>query len=88
MNLSSSLTISLVIPTYNREQILIDTISYLLQEIKNLGSFQEFLIIDQTFRHEEPVESQLQSWHSQGLIQWVRLTEANLTKAMNQGLTP
>lgn len=87
MNLQTLLNISLVIPTYNREQILIDTISYLLQEIQTLDNFQEFLIIDQTSRHEKSVESQLQSWHDQGLIKWIRLVEPNLTKAMNLGLT-
>ena len=85
MNSTNSLSLSIVIPTYNREQVLIDTINFLLPQVHSVN-FDNLIIIDQTVEHEPAVESKLLSLHNQGLIKWVRLSEANLTKAMNEGL--
>lgn len=75
--------ISVVIPTYKREKILLDTIEYLLkQEVPA----KEILIVDQTPRHIEAVEKQLRAWDSEGRIKWIHRKEPSPTKAMNYGL--
>lgn len=86
VDLHTSLSLSIVIPTYNREQVLVDTISYLLAQVKAVDFFDDIIIIDQTAQHDKIVESQLNSWHNEGSIKWIQLAEPNLTKAMNEGL--
>jgi GT2 family glycosyltransferase len=78
--------LSLVIITYGREQVLIDTLGHLLDQIGVLKEGAELLVVDQTPRHEEAVESQLAAWNAQGAIRWIRLPEPHLTHAMNVGL--
>jgi len=79
-------TISIVIPTYGREQILLDTIGYHLQQAAELPQFGELIVIDQTAQHEPSTTQQLQQWQEQGRIRWVRCTEPHLTRSMNRGL--
>ena len=78
--------LSLVIITYGREQVLIDTLGHLLAQIRVLKEGVDLLVVDQTPRHEEAVESQLAAWSAQGAIRWLRLPEPHLTHAMNVGL--
>ncbi|MDB9304560.1 glycosyltransferase [Nodularia spumigena CS-591/12] len=86
VDIYTSLSLSIVIPTYNREQVLIDTISFLLAQVKSLKLFDDLIIIDQTAQHDQLVEAQLASWHDEGCIKWIKLAKPNLTKAMNEGL--
>jgi GT2 family glycosyltransferase len=84
---TTQLQLSLVIVTYNRDQILTDSVSQLLEQTGECEGFREFLIVDQTREHEPETEHRLGQWHEQGLIHWIRLPEPDLTGAMNVGLT-
>ena len=79
----SELPVSIVVPTYGREQVLIDSIVALLNLDRRAA---EILVVDQTARHTAATESQLQAWHDRGSIQWVRRDRPSITAAMNQGL--
>lgn len=76
-------TISIVIPTYNREQVLIETIESLLIQEKLI---EEILIIDQTNKHSDDVDWKLRSWNGCGRIKWIRLQKPSIPAAMNRGL--
>ena len=80
------LSISIVIPTYKREQILLDTIAHHLQQAAALQGFDELIVIDQTPAHEPEVAKQLKQWHKDGAIRWVRCEQPHLTRSMNRGL--
>lgn len=75
--------ITVTIPTYSREQVLIDTLQYLLV-LQHLPA--EILVLDQTEVHKPLTEQQLAASHGMGVIRWVRLAEPSIPKAMNQGL--
>ena len=77
------LNISIVIPTYRREQTLVNTINFLLG-LDTLAD--EILVVDQTQQHETRTESLLSDLHQAHKIRWIRRTEASITKAMNHGL--
>ena len=76
-------TISVVIPTYGRDKILIDTIGYLLGQSPKA---KEILVIDQTPQHYLTTEKQLAEWNRQCKIRWLRLEKPSITGAMNRGL--
>lgn len=82
----SMTTLSVVIPTYNREQVLLDTVELLLNQAKTTPGFLELVIIDQTEKHEPATEAQLQAWADSGAIRWLRSEQPHLTRAMNRGL--
>ena len=77
---------SVVIATYRREQVLIDTIEALLPLLVQLDGPSELLVIDQSEQHELATTWALQQWHDQGLIRWQRLSQPHLVQAMNRGL--
>jgi GT2 family glycosyltransferase len=80
---AGTLPISIVIPTYGREDILIATIGHLLDlEPKSA----EILVVDQTEKHQEIVEKTLASWNSSGAVKLIGLTEPSIPRAMNCGL--
>lgn len=74
---------SVVIPTYGREQVLIDTIGHLLQQ---QPAAAEILVMDQTAQHAAETERMLQAWSEAGVIGWHRLDRPSITAAMNRGL--
>jgi GT2 family glycosyltransferase len=75
--------ISIVVPTYRRESVLLDSIEYLL----NLDPGPaEILIVDQTKEHEAETTSTLRALDNAGKIRWFRLPEPSITGAMNAGL--
>src|SRR5215467_1054196 len=80
---SNALPISMVVPTYRRESVLIATIEHLL---KLDPAPAEILVVDQTERHWETVECALRNWESVGTIRLVRLAGPSITRAMNRGL--
>lgn len=80
------LTLSIVIPTYGREQVLLDTIAYLLAQADSTPGYLELILIDQTASHEPHTEARLLAWDIEGAIRWIRASEPNLTRAMNLGL--
>ena len=77
------LTLSVAVPTYQREEILIDTISNLL---KQSVAANEILIMDQTPLHGADVGARLEEWNKEGAIRWIRLKEASQPKALNRAL--
>lgn len=79
-------TLSVVIPTYRREEVLIETIEYLLKLAGNTPGFLELLIMDQTEAHEAGTERKLSEWKDQGVIYWQRLPEPHITRSMNKAL--
>ena len=75
--------ITVAIPTYRREKVLLDTLHYLLA----LPSPpDEILVLDQTVDHEAETIAGLQSMADAGVIRWVRFAEPSIPKSMNQGL--
>ena len=81
--LEKTLAISVVIPTYQREQVLLETVAYLLQ-LQPAPS--EILVVDQTPEHEEKTNLDLLNLEQTGKIRWLRLPEPSITHAMNVGL--
>jgi GT2 family glycosyltransferase len=83
VNKSNSRPLSIVVPTYRRDSVLIATIGHLL-ELDPAPA--EILVVDQTERHQETVEQTLRNWDAAGAIRLVRLIEPSITRAMNRGL--
>jgi GT2 family glycosyltransferase len=81
--MDDSLPISIAIPTYRREQVLLSTVESLLA----LGPrASEILVLDQTETHETATQLRLTELAEQGKIRWLRLTQPSIPKAMNVGL--
>lgn len=78
-NLSSSV----VIPTYRRGNIALDTLHALLALAEPAD---ELLLVDQTLDHPAEVASALQALHDAGRVRWIRLSEPSIPHAMNVGL--
>lgn len=79
----ASVSVSVVIPTFRREQVLVDTIAYLLQQDPAPNAI---LVVDQSPTHEAQVEAALEMWGREGRIAWIRLAVPSITHAMNIGL--
>ena len=77
------IVLSVAIPTYGREQVLIDSIESLLALDPPP---EELLVIDQTPDHEPSTEAHLQDWDQQGRLRWIRLKQPSITAAMNRAL--
>jgi GT2 family glycosyltransferase len=75
--------VSIVVPTYRRNTVLIATIGHLLELDPGPA---EILVVDQTERHEESVECTLRNWEAAGVIRLLRLVAPSITRAMNCGL--
>jgi GT2 family glycosyltransferase len=75
--------LSIVIPTYGREEVLCDTIAQLLEQSP---AADEIVVVDQTSVHESRTTDCLGSWSAAGVIRWVRLTRASQPLACNTGL--
>lgn len=75
--------LSVIIPTYQRGQVLLDSI-HALTEL--LTPESELLIVDQTTQHPPAIEGQLKQWHNQQTIRWLRLSAPSIPVAMNRGL--
>ena len=65
--------ISIVIPTYRREQVLVDTVQYMLALSPAPA---EIIVLDQTPEHTAHVKQALAAWHEAGAIRWLRLRTA------------
>jgi len=75
--------LTIAIPTYRREQVLIDTIESLLALDPCAA---EILVLDQTADHEPHTEVLLRKWNEEGQVRWIRLAEPSIPGAMNKGL--
>lgn len=77
------LSLSIVIPTYGRDRVLVDTINQLLA----LGPpAHEIIVVDQTPKHEHETAEQLASWNAGGAIRLIHQEAPSVTRAMNAGL--
>ncbi len=75
--------ISIVIPTLNRGEILLDTLLYLM----NLEvTVDKIIVVDQTMEHSKNTRSQLTEWNRLKKIVWHRLSKPSVVAAMNAGL--
>ena len=74
--------VSIVIPTYGREQVLVDTLRALLALEPRAA---EIVVLDQTPAHEAAVEAALSRWREEGAIRWLRLEKPSIPGAMNRG---
>jgi GT2 family glycosyltransferase len=75
--------VSIVIPTYGRDAVLLETIQHLLQLPTRA---KEILVIDQSPGHESGTMQQLSAWDAESQVQWLRLERPSITRAMNTGL--
>lgn len=75
--------ISVIIPTYGREETLCHTLKDLLEQ--NYPNF-EILVIDQTPTHNPETETYLKELLEGGKIRWFRLDWASLPGARNYGV--
>lgn len=75
--------IAIAIPTYNREQILIETID---QVFLLAPQPDEIIVVDQTPMHEPTVSKRLEEWQYQGKIKLVRQASPSLPAARNVAL--
>lgn len=75
--------VSVVIPTYGREAVLVGTLEQLLEQRPAAG---EILIVDQTRTHEPETDARLGQWHDSGRIRWIRQDEPSQPLALNHGL--
>jgi GT2 family glycosyltransferase len=75
--------ITVVIPTFGREEILIDTLNSLLLLDKRAD---EIIIVDQTPEHHPETMKVLQRLESEGTVRWLRLELPSIPHAMNTGL--
>jgi GT2 family glycosyltransferase len=72
-----------VIPTYGREQVLIDTIESLLRLPDRAA---EIVVVDQTPAHDPGTDAALRRHADAGAIRWLRLPQPSIPAAMNAGL--
>jgi glycosyltransferase involved in cell wall biosynthesis len=72
--------ISVIIPTYGREQPLVKSIEDVLKQ--DYPQF-EVLVVDQTPTHEPDVSAFLEAQSRSGKIQWIKLDWASLPGARN-----
>lgn len=83
MSVTDCVPITVAIPSYRREKVLIETLQYVLALQPQPA---EILVLDQTEQHEKFTTERLQALADAGSIRWVRLAEPSIPKAMNQGL--
>lgn len=74
---------SVVIPTYRRGALLLDTLRKLFVLAPPPA---EILAVDQTESHPEEIAAVLQQWHDSGRLRWLRLPAPSIPRAMNTGL--
>jgi len=82
MNLNFN-CLSVVIPTYGREAVLVDSIRYLRAMA---APADELLVVDQTARHDDATTAFLASADCEGSIRWIRHQPPGVVGAMNRGL--
>jgi len=75
--------ITVVIPTFGREAVMLNSVLALLNLEKPPN---EIIVVDQTLDHETATTEQLQHWHDTGAIMWLKQSKPSITKAMNCGL--
>jgi GT2 family glycosyltransferase len=74
--------LTVALPTYRRERVLVDTIHHLLEQ----SGPAEIVVLDQTPEHGSDVEHELSELAALGRIRWLRLSRPSIPAAMNHGL--
>jgi GT2 family glycosyltransferase len=77
------LSITIAIPTYGRDRILVDTIRHVLALEPPPA---EVIVLDQTKAHLPEVARILSDWHRSAAIRWLLLPEPSIPHALNRGL--
>lgn len=80
---SRRLPVSVVIPTYRRQLVLVETIDHLLAAEP---APDEVLVVDQSPDHDVEVTRRLKTWADDGSIRWLTLPAPSIPRAMNTGL--
>jgi GT2 family glycosyltransferase len=79
----SNTTVCVAIPTYNREQVLIDT----LEQVRAQDPpADEIVVVDQTLEHERETDEYLTRADKEGRIRWVKQQPPSLPGARNRVL--
>src|SRR5260370_42473798 len=81
--MTSSVSITIAIPTYGRDRVLVDTIRHVLALVPPPA---EVIVLDQTKEHVHEVVRTLEAWHQSAAIRWLHLPEPLIPRAMNRGL--
>jgi GT2 family glycosyltransferase len=79
----SSRGLSIVIPTYGRDKVLLETL-FRLFALNPRAS--EIIVVDQTKKHSREVSDTLHTWQASGRVRWLRLEDPSIPGAMNRGL--
>ncbi len=80
---NQQLTAALVIPTYNREEVLVNTLK---SALALNPAPDEILVVDQTLEHEEATRRFLKMAHQKGNIRWIHQGPPSLTAARNRAI--
>jgi acetyltransferase-like isoleucine patch superfamily enzyme/GT2 family glycosyltransferase len=74
--------VSCVIPTYNRGNVLCETIRMLMEQSH---APEEIIVVDQSTEMTDEYAAQLASWDREGNIRWLRREKPNASAARNAG---
>jgi glycosyltransferase involved in cell wall biosynthesis len=77
------MNLTVAIPSYGRNQVLVETIDALLALNPPVV---DLLLVDQTPKHDAPTEAALLNWQREGRLRWFKLQKPSITKAMNVAL--
>jgi GT2 family glycosyltransferase len=75
--------LSIVIPTYQREAVLLQSLHQLLA-LKPAAA--EIIVVDQTQQHEPETDAGLRALEAAGALRWLRRDQPSIPAAMNAGL--
>lgn len=76
-------SISCIIPTFNRRQVLVRTVQMLLNQTVPA---HDIVVVDQSTEIPPEVASRLLQWHREKKILWVRQEEPNASMARSRGV--
>ncbi|MDI9630041.1 MAG: glycosyltransferase family 2 protein [Acidobacteriota bacterium] len=79
----SLLPISVVIPSYRREEVLVETLDRVLAQCRGED---EVIVVDQTPEHEPATEAALHDLAEKGRVHWLRKSRPSICEAMNVGV--
>lgn len=79
----SVVSVAVAIPTYLREEVLVDTIQQVLDQ---RPPADEILVIDQTPEHRPETEAFLRDNHESARLRWIHHAPPNLPAARNRAL--
>lgn len=79
----SVVAISVVIPSYRREGVLVGTVRQVLAQ---LGEHDEIVVVDQTPEHESATEKVIAELRATERVRWYRKRRPSICEAMNVGV--